>query len=87
MENKKRIIILLKRLSEYMEKDDFPIPMVDLVSNYSDEELKQVILYRYADEWTLDKLSELSRLELKKIIDGNFLLVLWTINKLEKELL
>lgn len=83
---KKRILLLLKKLSDYMEKDDFAQPIIELFSHYNDKELRQIIYYRYSDEWSMKQLNDLSRFELKKIIDGEFLVLLWTIDQLEKEI-
>ncbi|WP_299223157.1 hypothetical protein [uncultured Psychroserpens sp.] len=76
----------MKKLSNYIERDDFSEPIICLMNHYSDKELRQITYYRYFDKWNTEELESLSRSELKKIIDGNYLIVLWTIKQLEEDI-
>ncbi|MFD2916856.1 hypothetical protein [Psychroserpens luteus] len=84
LREKKRVIILLKQLSEFLETTDRPKLSIELFMHYTDDELRQIVYSRYYDEWSLKELKTMKRIELIKIIDCDFLIVLWTLNQLEE---
>ncbi|WP_340201992.1 hypothetical protein [Ascidiimonas sp. W6] len=79
----KRIILLLRQLESFLEKEIPAKFSVEIIKHYTNSELREMIYWLYRDVWSKNSLGFKNRPELIELINSDQSVLSWTIHQLE----
>lgn len=83
----KRILFFLKDLNGVLDIQGKPSVAIELISFFTDSELRLMLHWLYKDIWSKNALGFMERSELIKLIESDEQLLLWTIYSLEQAMI
>ncbi|WP_026776306.1 hypothetical protein [Polaribacter sp. Hel_I_88] len=83
----KQILFFLSRLEFFLESEKQAKPSPELVKLQTDSELREMIHWLYRDVWSKNALGFMQRSKLLELINGDYGILLWTIHRLEKQMI
>lgn len=82
----KRILFFLKDLDGFIETAGRTQLSKELINHYTDSELREMIYWLYQDVWSKNALGFMERDKLIELINGNSVVLLWTIHSIEQRM-
>lgn len=86
LREQKRILYFLKDLESFLETNEGSIKLAELLSLYTNSELRELIHWIYKDTWSKNALGFMERKELEKLILTDYQVLQWTIEQLEQKM-
>ena len=85
--NQKRILLFLKDLLGFLMDNDGQLQLSQLLSHYTESELREMVKFIYEDKWNTVVLDLMQHKELKKLILTDFQVLRWTIHQFEQQMI
>mgnify|MGYP006077879949 CR=1 FL=1 len=82
----KRILFFLKDLDGFMETAGRTQLSNELIKHYTDSELRDMIYWLYKDVWSKNALGFMERGKLIELINGDSVVLHWTIHCIEQRM-
>lgn len=82
----KRVLFFLNDLSKFIETPGNTKLSKELMKNFTDSELRKMIYWLYKDVWSKNALGFMEREKLLELINGDTVVLDWTIHELEQEM-
>ena len=82
----KRILFFLNDLSNFIETPGNTKLSQELIKHFTDSELRKMIYWLYKDVWSKNALGFMERDKLLELINGDVVVLEWTIYELEKQM-
>lgn len=82
----KRILGFLKRLESHLETQNQNKLTSELISHYTDSELREMIYWQYRDVWSKNALGFMERNKLIELVNSDYNLLFWTIHSIEERI-
>jgi len=82
----KRILFFLKDLSNFIETPGNAKLSKELIKHFTDSELRKMIYWLYKGVWSENALGFMERDKLLELINGDAVVLDWTIHKIEQQM-
>ena len=82
----KRILFFLKDLDGFIETAGRTQLSKELINHYTDSELREMIYWLYQDVWSKNALGFMERDKLIELVNGDSVVLLWTIHSIEQRM-